>query len=194
VSDSGSEHGKAPTGWQHAGALDLLHPGGTAELLDERPSVPTPSRSWRVSVVEEAVDDREGRCPTTEARSRRRLAQPKGDPVGKTVRVTKVTVEYAFEGKAFRVDFPDPEKIATIVFSRTDLQRLQKEQVEQTGEPIDTHFLKPGEPFPDLSGSVQVPAESTPVGSTSAPNGTFDRALWWHSSSCTWFHPEETDE
>jgi hypothetical protein len=112
--------------------------------------------------------------------------------VGKTVRVTKVTVEYAFEGKAFRVEFPEPDKIASIIFGRTDFERLKKQQEEDLNQEAKPHFLAPDKPFPALaSDGDKVLATSAPLGTTSAPSGTFDRSLWWHTGSCGWFHPEE---
>ena len=103
-----------------------------------------------------------------------------------SVRVTKVTVEYEFGGKTFTVDFPDPSKIEAIVFSQTDLARLQAKQSEITGKVEDKPF-KPGEPLPDVP---EFSATSKLTGTNSAPVLASDRSLWWHTSSCSWFHPE----
>ena len=112
--------------------------------------------------------------------------------MGKTVQVTRVTLEYAFEGKLWTVQFPDPAKIGSIVFSRIDLERLRQQQKDEIGEIAPSHILAPGEPLPAQTDTgANVLATSKETGTTSIGNGTEDRSLWWHANSCSWFHPEE---
>ena len=116
--------------------------------------------------------------------------------MGKTVNVTRVTLEYAFEGKLFTVDFPDPSKIESIVFSKIDLERLQRQQKVATGKNVVERKINPGKPFPLTAGNpkTDVLATSDPTGKpTDKPNGTEGRSLWWHSNTCSWLHPEEDE-
>jgi hypothetical protein len=116
--------------------------------------------------------------------------------VGKTVNVTRVTLEYAFEGKLFTVDFPDPSKIESIVFSKIDLERLQKQQKVDTAKAIVERKINPGMAFPLTAGNTDTVILATidPTGKpTDKANGTASRSLWWHSSSCSWLHPEEDE-
>ncbi len=113
--------------------------------------------------------------------------------MGKTVHVTRVTLEYAFEGKLWTVQFPDPSRIGSIVFSRIDLERLRQQQKDERGELAPSHILAPNKPFPARIGAndANVFATSEETSTTTVANGTDDRSLWWHSISCSWFHPEE---
>ena len=114
--------------------------------------------------------------------------------MGKTVNVTKVTLEYAFEGKLFTVEFPDPSKIESIVFSKIDLERLQKQQKVDTGKGVVERKINPGMTFPLKDDNIDVLATNNLTDKpTTAANGTEGRSLWWHSSSCSWLHPEEDE-
>ena len=112
--------------------------------------------------------------------------------MAKSPKVTKVTVEYAFERQTFRVEF-NPEKIDAIVFGRTDLERLLAKQNEgkSEAEKVKPKRLNPRGPFSADAEGVKV---SDPLGTTTKSNGTVQRSLWWHASSCNWFHPEENDQ
>lgn len=110
--------------------------------------------------------------------------------MAKKPRVTKVTVEYVFEGKTFSVDFPNISEIDAIVFAKRDVDRLKAQQRLDNGEPKQ-HTLDAGKPFPKTKDGAKVPAKSALLGTTQGPSGTEDRSLWWHTSSCSWFHPEE---
>lgn len=111
--------------------------------------------------------------------------------MARTVRVTRVTVEYAFEGKAFTVQF-DASNIASIVFSRVDFERLKGRQETESKTTVTPHLFRPGKPIaePTIDG-LAVSATSTETGTAPVESGTFDRSLWWHTTACSWFHPEE---
>lgn len=117
--------------------------------------------------------------------------------MAKTVSVTKVTVEYAFEGQTFTVVFTDPAKIDSIVFSRRDFDRLSAKQNELAAltpaavRRVKEHLLKPGGPFPRQVDGDAVLATSTPTGTAPAIATAEDRSLWWHTDTCNWFHPED---
>ena len=111
--------------------------------------------------------------------------------MGQTVKVTRVVVDYAFEGKTFTVEFPDPSKIAAIVFSKTDLDRLQLQQSQDNKEAVVTRRLSASRSWPAEIDGVNIQARNTLTGTNTAAASTVDRSLWWHSTSCSWFHPED---
>lgn len=112
--------------------------------------------------------------------------------MAKKPRVTKVTVEYVFEGKTFSVDFANISEIDAIVFAKQDVDRLKAQQrLEKDGVEPEQHTLDAGKPFPKTKDGKKVPAKSALLGTTQDPSGTEARSLWWHTSSCVWFHPEE---
>jgi hypothetical protein len=105
--------------------------------------------------------------------------------------VKRVTVEYVSGGKLFKVQF-DPATVGSIVFNMTDKDRAQKEQAEAEGE-VKPVLLKADEQLP-LEVQVGQITEKTGVLTATAPVPTPDAEpgppLWWHTNSCTWFHPE----
>lgn len=108
--------------------------------------------------------------------------------MAKTVRVTNVRIQYEFGGETFTVEFPNPSTIDAIVFARTDVERLKAKQREETGKAVDEHRLDPGRAFPaKTKEGVAVFGEP---GSPSTAVDADARSLWWHTSSCSWFHPE----
>jgi hypothetical protein len=115
----------------------------------------------------------------------------------KRVTVTKITVEYAFEGKTFTVVFGDPARIESLVFSQEEFDRLRARQNELAAlrpsevKAVREHVLSPNEPFPrQASDGERLFATSTQTGSADTVGATTSRSLWWHTSSCAWFHPE----
>ena len=106
--------------------------------------------------------------------------------------VKRVTVEYVSGGKLFKVRF-DPATVGSIVFNGTDKDRAQKEQAEAEGKAVEPVLLKAGEQLP-LEMLVGQKTEKTGVLTAAAPDATSEAAsgppLWWHTNSCTWFHPE----
>lgn len=106
------------------------------------------------------------------------------------VAVTSVTVDYAFGGKAFRVVFANPRQIRAIILNREDLERLKAKQAEDTKKAVIEHRLDPLSPI-----GLTAEGEATHAVSTQAGTNTTEAAplmgLWWHTSACTFFHPEK---
>lgn len=106
------------------------------------------------------------------------------------VAVTNVIVEYAFGGKAFKVVFANPSEIRAIIFNREDLERLKAKQGEATNKAVIEHRLDPLSPI-----GLTADGDAThAVGTQTGTNDTVAPALmglWWHTSACTFFHPEK---
>ena len=107
-----------------------------------------------------------------------------------SVFVKRVMVEYVSGGKLFRVQF-DPAAIGSIVFNDTDRKRAQDKQSEVTGIAVVPSTFDTTQAIP-----LEMPAgQKTGVLTASAPVATAEAAsgppLWWHTNSCTWFHPDE---
>ena len=109
-----------------------------------------------------------------------------------SVIVTRVAIEYAFNGKAFRLDITNPSMIDSLVFNRVDVTRLQQKQQTETKKKIDPLLFNPGEPSQFAIGDSGVFAIISKETGT-APNLTPNllRSLWWHTESCDWFHPAD---
>jgi hypothetical protein len=110
--------------------------------------------------------------------------------VAEDVAVTKVTVDYAFGGKAFTVVFANPKELRAILFHRTDLDRLKKGQAEDTKEAVMEHRLDPLTPVPLAVKGEPTQASAVETGAD-ATTASLDMGLWWHTSACTFFHPEK---
>ena len=115
--------------------------------------------------------------------------------MGIPVKVTKVTIEYASGGKTFSLTFPDPEKISSIHFDKVDFERTRRMQETETKKAVKEHILS-GDRLTLKSFGGPATESSTPeatVKDLSKPSplvGTEFRSLWWHTSACSWFHPE----
>jgi hypothetical protein len=94
--------------------------------------------------------------------------------------VKKVTVEYAFNGKAYTVQFTDPMQLGAIVFSQIDLVRLVAAQSRESL--VDPQMLHPVGPFP--------PEALATVTETGIDPDDTGASLWWHTTACAWFHPQ----
>jgi hypothetical protein len=127
------------------------------------------------------------------------------------VRVTKVTVEYAANGKSFTVDF-DPGKLRTIVFDSDFMRRARQKKVG--GRTKNAHF-DPGRIIPRVISSKadnskvdklathavagkQIRSRARKAGRAAArpyanPQEPTAR-LWWLTSENVWFHPPEESE
>ncbi|HJU74250.1 MAG TPA: hypothetical protein VJ717_10930 [Gemmatimonadaceae bacterium] len=104
------------------------------------------------------------------------------------VAVTNVTVTYAFRGESFTVTFPNPNAIDAIVFSRVDLDRIKAGQLDATKEAVREVRLEPSVELKAAPDNVSGALSSSAGRDSTAPME--NRGLWWHSSACTWFHPE----
>jgi hypothetical protein len=126
--------------------------------------------------------------------------------VANPVVVTKITIAYVCDGRKFTMVLKDPSKIASIVLSRKDLDRLQQAQEDladegtppekavekHTFDPLETGTsLKVKPKHPRIVG--EIPALPISIsGGTTATNtvALVDRSLWWHNEECRWIHPE----
>lgn len=107
------------------------------------------------------------------------------------VAVTGVIVDYAFGGQAFRVVFANPGQIRSIIFNREELDRLKEAQKAATGNAVLEHRLEPTVPVSSAAANGEpTEAAGTRTG-TSATIAAKDMGLWWHTSACTFFHPEK---
>jgi len=98
------------------------------------------------------------------------------------VRVTKVTIEYEFQDKPRSVSFSDPSRLGAIVFNRRDALRLREKQFEVTGEEIVDQDFKLGDPLQSfVDGALE---------KSDAVTHPADMSIWWHTTACLWFHPE----
>lgn len=98
--------------------------------------------------------------------------------------VTKVTVQYAINGRAFTVDF-DPMQVASIIFRRplmdAALQKgLRPDAVSQRFDPVSG--------IPKEVDGVRTHATVVAAGRSDAQAGG---ALWWLTDEGVWFHPKE---
>ena len=97
--------------------------------------------------------------------------------------------------------FNDPSQIDAIILGQRDRERLQNKQNELAkanppqARPVVDHAFDPltlgdtirfkGDSHPPLPISV-----STGAGGSSTVSLDANRSLWWHGTSCAWFHPE----
>ena len=100
--------------------------------------------------------------------------------------VTKVTVEYAIDGKSFTVQL-DPMKVGSVFFSDEDKNAAkQKQTVDNNNkEPVE-HFPKASGRMPAKVGNDLTHATTVGTGTSSADTGP---ALWWRTDDGVWFHP-----
>ena len=117
------------------------------------------------------------------------------------VAVTRITIEYVSDGRPFTIVFNDPSQIDAIILGQPDRKRLQDKQNELAkatppqARPVVDHAFDPlavgptlrlkNDSHPPLPISV-----SKGAGSSSTASLNADRSLWWHATSCAWFHPE----
>jgi hypothetical protein len=110
--------------------------------------------------------------------------------------VKRVTVDYVAGGKPFRIEFTNPMDIGSLVFNRDDLDRAQAKQNELAAvagssvPSVTKRRFKEFGPFPDTGGSGSI--------TELEPNEAMDLSeegpsLWWHRTSCLWFHPEQEE-
>ena len=99
------------------------------------------------------------------------------------VAVTRVTVDYAFDGKAFTVVFANPSEIRSIILERDELNKLKvalNARHEVTLDPLTAIVPTP-------QNGQAAGKETGTDSSVAAPS----RGLWWHTGACTFFHPEK---
>lgn len=99
--------------------------------------------------------------------------------------VQRVIVEYVSDNKLFKVEF-DPNKVGSIFFRKEDLEAQKKGQSTTQGPPLNgstplgSQGVDPGE--------MGVKSEAVPVATAATVSGP---ELWWHTNTCTFFHPNE---
>ena len=101
--------------------------------------------------------------------------------MAKKLCVTKVTVQYAIDGKSFTVEF-DPMKVGSIFFSTKDKDAAV---AAQSPAPVENPLSAIEAIPPRLNGKL-THARTVKKGRSAKQTGP---ALWWHTNDCNWFHP-----
>ena len=104
------------------------------------------------------------------------------------VAVTKISVDYAFGGKAFSVVFAKPSEIRSIIFHRDELEKLKA----ALGAPQEIRLDPSTAVQPAAPNGAPTEAVGKEIGSDSSlATVAANRGLWWHTGACTFFHPEK---
>lgn len=115
--------------------------------------------------------------------------------------VTKITLEYVLDRKAFTIQL-DPMETAAIFFDQPakegaggrDMAAAQAKQTELFGagtpgvRPVTELPVNPRVPLQDQALAGLVGAKTVDV--REAPGDPGGPTLWWHSGACRWFHPK----
>ena len=124
--------------------------------------------------------------------------------------VTRVSIQYNIDGKPFRLDLPSPELIDAIVFGRKDFERLTSMQnavaAVSSVPRAKEHFLEATRSFrvtaedgttvlavsASTDGASDSPTDAVEIDNPPTDALTAARSLWWHTTTCNWFHPVQT--
>lgn len=107
------------------------------------------------------------------------------------VSVKRVLIDYESDGKSITIQL-NPNEVGSIVFNPDDLKRAQDKQNELAAisgsgvRPVREILFKKFGPAPDGAGVIAIgdTVDSTNL-TEDGPN------LWWHTNTCTWFHPAD---